>query len=393
MTVIKVKCVDQTLVFASTPLVASGGINEDFMQFTFCSKWDDLEKTAVFWRSEADVYHVLLDEENSVQVPPEVTADAGVIYFGVFGVNVEGKQRTSEVLTYTIEQGTITTGTKPSDPTPDIYTQLLAKYGEMRDIAAETRAAEAAFEQKMTQDQAAFEQEVAADHEEHRQEVAQAQQAFEQQMTQDQAEYEAHIEQMIKDGLLPDNSVTTVKLQDKIVTTAKLADGAVTKEKMADNAVDTAQLANGAVTKEKIAEGAVTPEMAGARPDTWLPTPAEIGGAQIVAGSYTGTGTGGSANPNTLTFSFVPKIVMVYTSVVDNSYGGHNGLTPQAGYWASYSFIWSYGQTNIKVWRSDNAYYIVSSVNGNTFSWYAANSDSYVQCNKADMVFNYVAIG
>lgn len=128
MTVIKVKCVDQTLVFASTPLVASGGINEDFMQFTFCSKWDGLEKTAVFWRSEADVYHVLLDEENTVQVPPEVTADAGVIYFGVFGVDPAGKQRTSEVLTYTIEQGAITTDTKPSDPTPDIYTQLLTQY-------------------------------------------------------------------------------------------------------------------------------------------------------------------------------------------------------------------------------------------------------------------------
>ena len=36
-------------------------------------------------------------------------------------------------------------------------------------------------------------------------------------------------------------------------------------------------------------------------------------GVKIAAGSYVGTGTYGSSNPNSLTFDFVPKIVMLFT--------------------------------------------------------------------------------
>lgn len=131
MTIIRVRCTDQVLTFENTPVIASGGLGEDFLAVTFCKKWDGLEKTAVFWKSEAEAYHNLLDADNSCQIPPEVLTDEGVIYFGVFGVDPAGKQRTSNVLQYRIEKGAITEGTKPSDPTPDIYTQLLTQYAEI----------------------------------------------------------------------------------------------------------------------------------------------------------------------------------------------------------------------------------------------------------------------
>lgn len=127
-TIIKVRCTDQVLTYENTPVIASGGLQEDFISFSFCGKWDGLVKTAVFWRSEEEVYHVLLDEADSCPIPPEVLTVEGVIYFGVFGVNEAGKQRTSEVLRYNVAKGAITEGTKPSDPTPDIYTQLLTQY-------------------------------------------------------------------------------------------------------------------------------------------------------------------------------------------------------------------------------------------------------------------------
>lgn len=131
MTIIRVRCTDQVLTFENTPVIASGGLGEDFIAFTFCSKWDGLEKTAVFWKSEAEAYHNLLDADNSCPIPPEVLTDEGVIYFGVFGVDPAGKQRTSEVLSYRIVKGAITEGTAPSDPTPDIYTQLLTQYASI----------------------------------------------------------------------------------------------------------------------------------------------------------------------------------------------------------------------------------------------------------------------
>lgn len=150
-TIIKLRCIDQVLTFESTPLVASGGLGEDFLEVSFCSLWDGLAKTAVFWRTEEDAYHVQLDENNTCPIPPEVLADEGAIYFGLFGVSEEGKQRTSEVVRYVVTKGAITSGSKPSDPTPDIYTQLLANYAEVLDgiqeIADAAEASRQAAEQ------------------------------------------------------------------------------------------------------------------------------------------------------------------------------------------------------------------------------------------------------
>ena len=155
-TIIKVKCTDQVLAFENTPVIASGGLGEDFVSFEFCSKWDGLAKTAVFWRTEADAYHVLLDESGGCAIPPEVLTQEGVIHFGVFGVGGDGEQRTSDVLRYTIVKGVITEGTKPSEPTQDIYTQLLAQYAEVLAVSerAATEAAASAAAAKASQEAA-----------------------------------------------------------------------------------------------------------------------------------------------------------------------------------------------------------------------------------------------
>ena len=132
MSTIKVICIDQALAFENTPVIASGGLEEDFVSFTFCDQWTGFARTAVFWRNEKEPYHALLDGSDTCQIPPEVTGDEGTIFFGVFGVNESGAQRTTEVLTYHIKKGAITAGTKPSEPTQDIYTQLLAAYAKVQ---------------------------------------------------------------------------------------------------------------------------------------------------------------------------------------------------------------------------------------------------------------------
>lgn len=173
-TIIKVRCTDQVLTFENTPVIASGGLEEDFVSFEFCGKWDGLVKTAVFWRSEEDVYHVLLDEADSCPIPREVLAVEGVIYFGVFGVNEAGKQRTSEVLRYNVVKGAITEGTKPTDPTPDIYTKILAEF--LR-----------------------FENEIAADLENHKTTMSQAWAAYQASLNQDWETYRTAIGQAWSD--------------------------------------------------------------------------------------------------------------------------------------------------------------------------------------------------
>ena len=130
-TQIKVKCIDQTLTLVSTPLIASGGINEDVIEFSFCEKWDGFSKTAVFYRNPQNAYYSLISETGACIIPQEVLDTEGTLFFGIFGNNDNGVTRTSEVIKYAIKEGAITNNLKPSDPTPSIYEQLLSKYQEL----------------------------------------------------------------------------------------------------------------------------------------------------------------------------------------------------------------------------------------------------------------------
>ena len=131
-TIIRVKCVDQKMQIVEEPVVASGGKNEDLVHFDLCPMWDGFQLTAVFYREANSAksivpYYSLVDAENMCVVPHEVTKDAGTIYFGVFGVLGE-VTRTSEVVKYKIKNGAVTELLVPSEPSPDIWEQLIDMY-------------------------------------------------------------------------------------------------------------------------------------------------------------------------------------------------------------------------------------------------------------------------
>lgn len=128
-TLIRVDCIDQRLYIAAAPAVASGGKNEDAVEFSFCPLWEGFAKTGVFYRSEDDVYHAIVSGDRCI-IPHEVLKEEGMLYFGVFGVKGD-ITRTSEIVKYRVVKGALTEGTQPSDPTPDIYTQILNQYGAM----------------------------------------------------------------------------------------------------------------------------------------------------------------------------------------------------------------------------------------------------------------------
>lgn len=90
---------------------------------------------------------------------------------------------------------------------------------------------------------------------------------------------------------------------------------------------------------------------------------------QIYAGSYIGTGTYGASNPNTLTFQFAPKMVVVTA-------------TGAAGLGASTGMLWN-GNPTI---GSKSV-----TLDGNALSWY--DSSAANQLNTSGTIYYYVAIG
>lgn len=129
MSVLKLKCVDQVLTILTTPLIASGVKEVTELEVEFNEAWDNFGKTAVFYRDDTKVYHVVM-VNNKCIIPHEVLESDGVMYLGVFGVH--GNQRlTSNVLRYKIVKGAILEGEEPKPPTPEIYEQILNVYGQI----------------------------------------------------------------------------------------------------------------------------------------------------------------------------------------------------------------------------------------------------------------------
>lgn len=105
-------------------------------------------------------------------------------------------------------------------------------------------------------------------------------------------------------------------------------------------------------------------------------------------GGYTGTGTYGSANPCTLTFSFQPSVVIL-GELVDTGVETHNVPT-----------IYKWGEAALQVRierRATSAYnydYLVNtaSVAGKTLSWYAPTGTyAYNQANISGKKYFYIA--
>lgn len=99
-------------------------------------------------------------------------------------------------------------------------------------------------------------------------------------------------------------------------------------------------------------------------------------GAQIATGSYTGTGTSGSAHPNSLTFSFTPKLLVV---MIHSSSDIRFGIFT---YQSTVGFGWDYSTYRL----------LTTSWNGGTVSWYLTDN-APGQLNTSGTVYNYVAIG
>lgn len=121
---------------------------------------------------------------------------------------------------------------------------------------------------------------------------------------------------------------------------------------------------------------------------------AQAAGAKIQTGSYVGTGTYGQANPCSLTFDFVPALLIVWNSNIN--------ATPRwspYGYYGSDiggrdGFVWTVGST-------ENPAYQNQAINtftqeGNTVSWAAlsaSTTSAAYQFNGAGYLYAYIAIG
>ena len=102
----------------------------------------------------------------------------------------------------------------------------------------------------------------------------------------------------------------------------------------------------------------------------------------IETGSYVGTGTSGSGNPNTLTFGFEPKFVHI------QSYSIGNG--DSTGYGFAFFLSGTRGFTIVPS-SSNDLFSLNAKFNKNILSWYQNNE--YAQLNEKKVKYFFAALG
>lgn len=106
---------------------------------------------------------------------------------------------------------------------------------------------------------------------------------------------------------------------------------------------------------------------------------------KIETGSYTGTGTYGSSNPNKLTFVFPPKLVLVFTGSLETFMIIPAFAENPDGYGSSFVR----GGSN-----TCQVYEVAKTVDGNSLSWWVNGiTQPHIQFNYSGRTYNYIAIG
>ena len=117
---------------------------------------------------------------------------------------------------------------------------------------------------------------------------------------------------------------------------------------------------------------------------------------KIVTGSYAGKGTYGQNNPNSLTFDFEPKLVMLLAMESSSSYYSLFGNSDNRdGIYAIYphtltSVYKNYAGFLVESTQGNNSY---AKKEGTAIYWYSTESNAGRQANNSGFTYHYMAIG
>lgn len=140
MTTIYVRALDQVLEATISPRIASGNRETVLLRVDFSEHWDGFAKSAVFYTSKNPVpFSRPLSVNGLCTIPAEVLADECRLFISVQGVNSStGAIKATLPVKYKVDPGA-----PPlviSDPTPDVYQELLTAYGSAVNELAVERA-------------------------------------------------------------------------------------------------------------------------------------------------------------------------------------------------------------------------------------------------------------
>ena len=140
MTTIYVKTVDQILSGVILPKLATGNKNTVRLHVDFDTAWDGYSgRSAIFYTDKnLTPYKKPLFSDGNCDVPPECLVEDAHLFVAVEGVSASGAVKSSTRMQFKIVPGSPVI--VMSDPTADVYHQLLGMYGNTETALAVERA-------------------------------------------------------------------------------------------------------------------------------------------------------------------------------------------------------------------------------------------------------------
>ena len=139
-TCIKLKTVDQRLTIVQQPILASGDVGTVRVEYLVDHYWDGYIISGTFYTSAQpdDVYEQPL-KDGACEIPWEVLTTEGILNIGLRGVDGTGLVKTAAPVRYRIEKGSPSGTDTTTEPTPDVYQQILSTATNAEEIAQSVR--------------------------------------------------------------------------------------------------------------------------------------------------------------------------------------------------------------------------------------------------------------
>lgn len=131
MNILNVKVRNRNLRINEKDIVGNN-VGFDQVKFDFSEEWEKLEKVAVFYLNEDELYPVLVTD-NVADIPYQVLKNNQVLYFGLYGVSNNQKILSSKILKIEIAAGCPIKTAEDYEEYEDIHVQILAKLADIYD--------------------------------------------------------------------------------------------------------------------------------------------------------------------------------------------------------------------------------------------------------------------
>ena len=130
MVSINITATDTKLCLSHT-VIPSGNRKTYELNITFDSDWDEFAKTVTFVNDNnvSETYKVLVSNNKAI-IPHEVLIDEGNLHIGIRGVSGD-KVKTTNIVSIKVIKGTPEGTITPSEPTPNVYEQILNSYNSI----------------------------------------------------------------------------------------------------------------------------------------------------------------------------------------------------------------------------------------------------------------------